>query len=210
MQMGDFDRKDHWEQIYSSKSLSEVSWYQPTPETSLSLIQSFGLPKDARIIDIGGGDSLLVDHLLDEGYSNLSVLDISEKAIQRAQKRLGDRSRSVNWIISDVVGFQPEGKYDLWHDRAAFHFLTEEKEVDHYLETARAALLPSGYLIVGTFSENGPKKCSGIEVHQYSERSMTKRFSTFFDRIRCIVEDHLTPAGKVQNFIFCSFQRITH
>lgn len=206
--MGEFNRKDHWEQIYSTKSLSEVSWYQPTPETSLSLIQSIGIPKDARIIDIGGGDSLLVDHLLDEGYSNLTVLDISEKAMHRAQKRLGDRSKMVNWIVSDVVSFKPEVEYDLWHDRATFHFLTDENEIGQYLLTANRGLSQKGYLVVGTFSENGPKKCSGIEVRQYSERSMTKHFQTYFERIKCILEDHLTPSGNIQNFIFCSFKRI--
>lgn len=206
--METFDRKKHWENIYQTKQLNEVSWFQPTPQTSLDLIKEFNLPLSAKIIDIGGGDSLLVDHLLDAGYGDITVLDISIAAIERAKSRLGDRAESVKWIIADASGFNPSEKYDLWHDRAAFHFLTTAGEIESYLETARQCINPSGVLIVGTFSEQGPKKCSGLDIKQYSEESITSLFAKGFEKIKCFTLDHRTPFDTIQNFIFCTFRRI--
>ena len=206
--MENLDRKKHWENIYQTKDIDEVSWFQPSPETSLNFFKQFHIPKTARIIDIGGGDSFLVDHLLDLNYENISVLDISEVAIKKAKSRLGERSKSVTWIVEDVTTFKPKEKYDFWHDRAAFHFLTSEEDISHYLETAAKNINPDGILVIGTFSEQGPKKCSGIEIKQYSETSMTIRLKKFFTKIKCITVDHQTPFNTIQNFVFCSFRKL--
>ena len=200
-------RKNHWETIYQTKPLESVSWYQPVPETSLSLIASLKLPKTARIIDIGGGDSLLVDHLLQLGYTDLTVLDISEAALERARKRLGPRAETVRWIHSDVVAFRPGQTYDLWHDRAAFHFLTQPEEVGAYSKAAADALGPGGHLIIGTFSVNGPTKCSGLEIRQYDPASMEAAFGDAFRQTGCREVGHHTPGGAVQQFLFCTFER---
>lgn len=206
--MENFDRKKHWENIYQTKELKDVSWFQPTPETSLDFFKQFNVPTTAKVIDIGGGDSFLVDHLLDLGYQDISVLDISEAAIDRAKQRLGDKAKNVKWIITDVATFKPTEKYDFWHDRAAFHFLTDEQEISNYLKTARQNINQTGVLVIGTFSEQGPKKCSGIEIKQYSENSMTERLKNFFEKIECITIDHKTPFDTIQNFVFCSFRKL--
>lgn len=206
--MENFDRKKHWEHIYQKKDIKEVSWYQPTPETSLSFFRQFNVVKSAKIIDIGGGDNFLVDHLLDLGYKDISVLDISEAAINKAKKRLGKRSSNVKWIVEDVTTFKPKEKYDFWHDRAAFHFLTNEAEISKYIEMAAQNVNPTGVLVIGTFSDQGPKNCSGIEIKQYSETSMTRRLQEFFEKIKCITIDHLTPFNTTQNFVFCSFRKL--
>lgn len=206
--MENFDRKKHWENIYQTKPLNEVSWYQPTPETSLDFIRQFNVPKAAKIIDIGGGDSFLADYLLEKGYEDITVLDISEAAIERAKTRMADNAKKIKWIVADAANFQPTEKYDFWHDRAAFHFLTEEKEISNYLDTAQKNINSKGILVIGTFSEQGPKKCSGLEIKQYSENSMTERLKLFFEKIKCITIDHLTPFNTLQNFIFCSFRKL--
>lgn len=206
--MEKFDRKKHWENIYQTKDLKTVSWYQPTPETSLDFFKQFKVPTTAKVIDIGGGDSFLVDHLLDLGYQDLSVLDISSAAIDRAKKRLGDKAKNVKWIVADAANFKPTEKYDFWHDRAAFHFLTDEKEISNYLQTAQENINQTGILVIGTFSKDGPLKCSGIEIKQYSETSMAHRLKMFFEKIKCTSVDHKTPSGTIQNFVFCSFRKL--
>lgn len=198
-------QKSHWETVYETKQPNEVSWTQEKPQTSLDFIHRFNLPKTAAIIDIGGGDSRLVDYLLDEGFQNVTVLDISAKALQRAQERLGTKAASVKWIESDINDFNPAEKYDLWHDRAAFHFLTTEEQVNNYINTVGEAV--SGYLVMGTFSENGPKKCSGLEIKQYSQEQLTAQFSQSFEKVECITEDHTTPFNTIQNFTFCSYKK---
>lgn len=200
-------RKAHWEKIYQSRALEEVSWYQPRPETSLRFLEALGLPLAAKIIDIGGGDSLLVDHLLELGYHNLSVLDISEAALERARRRLGARAEKVNWIAADATCFQPAEKYDCWHDRAAFHFLSKEEEITSYIRTAAGCLKPGGALVAGTFSEQGPDKCSGLPASRYSEPSLASRFEAFFEKVECRHASHVTPSGTVQDFVFCGFRR---
>lgn len=207
--METFDRKKHWENIYNTKKLEEVSWYEVNPKTSLEFFNQFKVPKSAKIIDIGGGDSLLVDHLLDLGFTDITVLDISASAVNRAKVRLGVKAFNVKWIISDVLGFKPEVKYDVWHDRAAFHFFTKEIEISTYLEIAHNNLNPTGILILATFSDNGPKKCSGIDIQQYTEHSMSVRLKSFFKKIKCIVVDHKTPFDTIQNFVFCSFKKLS-
>jgi len=200
------ERKNHWEKIYKNKQLTEVSWYQSCPIISLDLINNFG-QKQGTIIDIGGGDSLLVDNLLKLADQKITVLDISAKAIARAKKRLGENAERVEWILADIVDFEPNNKYDLWHDRAAFHFLIEKKEQKRYLEIAYKSLNDQGILIVGTFSDTGPKKCSGIEINQYTEASMSKLFEPLFKNISFTYQEHQTPSGNLQNFIFGVFQK---
>lgn len=205
--MEPFNKKAHWDKIYQTKSLHEVSWFQPKPETSLDFFKEFNIAKDAKIIDIGGGDSLLVDHLLDLGYQDITVLDISATALERAQKRLGSRSSLVKWIEADAASFEPKEQYDFWHDRAAFHFLTSAQEIEHYLQTVQQSIRPNGILVMGTFSEQGPAKCSGIPIKQYSEKSMSELLTAFFEKIKCITVDHKTPFETIQQFIFCSFRK---
>lgn len=208
LMMESFNRKSHWENIYQTKLLNEVSWFQPKPDTSLNFIHEFNMSKSAKVIDVGGGDSFLVDHLLDLGFENLTVLDISEVAIERAKERLGSKSDKVKWIVSDVLNFLPEEKYDFWHDRAAFHFLTDEQDVQLYLQTAQQSIDSSGVLVIGTFSEQGPTKCSGIPIKQYSEVMLTALFETYFEKVGCLIVDHNTPFDTIQNFVFCSFRKI--
>lgn len=201
----DTKNKEHWEAVYQNKGPEEVSWTQEIPKTSLNFIHSFNLDKSAKIIDIGGGDSKLVDFLLDEGFENISVLDISAKALEKAKLRLGNRSEKVNWIVSDILDFKPDTTFDVWHDRAAFHFLTTKEQVEKYIEIAQSAV--SGYLTIGTFSENGPKKCSGLDIKQYSEETLHAVLKNRFEKLHCIYEDHKTPFNTTQNFLFCSFKR---
>jgi len=208
--MDNFDRKNHWENIYSTKDLKDVSWYQPTPTTSLEFLKQFNIGITAKIIDVGGGDSFLVDHLLNMGYQDITVLDISEASLNRAKQRLGNKAANVKWIVADAATFKSTEQYDFWHDRAAFHFLTQDNEIDNYINTIRQSLKTSGVLVIGTFSEQGPKKCSGIEIKQYSETTMTQRLQTFFEKIKCISVDHRTPFDTIQNFIFCSFKKIQY
>jgi len=199
------ERQMHWEKVYATKQPNEVSWTQQTPQTSLDFIAGFNLDKKAGIIDIGGGDSRLVDHLLDEGYENISVLDISSKAIERAKLRLGEKAEYVKWIISDVTDFEPRFTYDLWHDRATFHFLTTAEDIQKYIAVVESAA--PRYLMIATFSDNGPVKCSGLSIKRYNEFQLTKKFEKRFQKIRCLEEDHFTPFNTSQNFLFCSFKR---
>ncbi|MCC6383657.1 MAG: class I SAM-dependent methyltransferase [Bacteroidia bacterium] len=200
-----FSRKIHWDRIYQSMQPGQVSWTQNIPETSMSMIRKFNLLKSSAIIDIGGGDSKLVDCLLDEGYEDITVLDISGEAIQRAKQRLGKRADVVKWMIGDITEFEPTRTYSCWHDRAAFHFLTEPAEIKKYLEIARKAI--TGYLVLSTFSDKGPRRCSELDVCQYAESELTEQFQNGFDKICCLREDHITPFQTKQNFLYCSFRR---
>jgi SAM-dependent methyltransferase len=197
--------QNHWDRVYKTKSPDQVSWTQDVPKTSLNFIHSFGLTKTAKIIDIGGGDSKLVDYLLDEGFENITVLDISAQALAKAKQRLGDRAGKINWVVSDIIEFKPDRTFDVWHDRATFHFLTTGEQIAKYLETARNSV--SGFLTIGTFSDNGPEKCSGLQIKQYSEEKLTAELQNGFDKLRCITEDHTTPFETKQNFLFCSFKK---
>jgi SAM-dependent methyltransferase len=200
-------RQDHWNTVYNSKHETEVSWFQPYPATSLAFLDALNLPKTAAIIDIGGGDSHLVDVLLDRGFENLWVLDISAASLERAKQRLGDRAARVHWVVSDVTEFEPPIPFDCWHDRAAFHFLTDEADAKRYVGVAERALRPGADLILGTFSETGPEKCSGLAVRRYDEASLQATLHPGFRRIHCVRTDHVTPSGAVQNFLFCHFRR---
>lgn len=201
-----FDSKQHWETIYQTKSANEVSWTQAVPELSLDLIKALDLQKDAAIIDIGGGDSNLVDHLLKLGYTNLTVLEISPSAIEKAKSRLGNKAHLVQWIVSDILDFKPETTYQVWHDRAAFHFQTESDAIKQYLTKVQNA--NAEHLIIGTFSVDGPIKCSGINIHQYDENSLPKTFSAIgYTNAGCSRHQHKTPFGTIQDFIFCHFKK---
>ncbi len=195
----------YWDNIYATKKSNEVSWTQAVPKASLDFILSFGLPKSAKIIDVGGGESRLVDFLLEAGFENITVLDISANALEKAKNRLGDKGKKVNWIVKNVTEFNPDTEFDVWHDRAAFHFLTTTEQIAKYMTIARKSI--KGYLIIGTFSENGPRKCSGLDIKQYSEDSLAAVLANGFDKLRCITEDHVTPFNTTQNFLFCSFKR---
>lgn len=201
-------RKNYWEHIYNLKNLTEVGWYQAKPEMSLELINSAGLSKASKIIDVGGGDGLLVDNLLESGYTNISVLDVSDKAIEKAKLRLGEKADLVTWICCDVTEFQPEETYDLWHDRACFHFLTQREEIEAYRNVVRGNLNIQGVLVLGTFSKKGPLKCSGLPIHQYDERDLYEVFSDEFEAIDCVKSIHTTPSESIQNYVFCRFRKL--
>ena len=200
--------KQHWENIYGTRDTTkEVSWYQNNPRSSTDLILSTKVDKNASIIDVGGGDSKLADKLLELGFKNISVLDISATALQKAKTRLGEKAKSVTWIEADILEFDTESRFDVWHDRAAFHFLTKEEDITHYVEIAGKLIKPNGCLIISTFSVNGPKKCSGLDITQYSENSIKKTFRKDFSHIRSFEEIHTTPFNTKQNFLFNLFKR---
>ncbi|PWN70012.1 class I SAM-dependent methyltransferase [Chryseobacterium phosphatilyticum] len=199
------DQKNHWENVYETKNPDQVSWTQEKPQTSLDLINSCGLGKEAKIIDIGGGDSNLVDFLLEEGYKNITVLDISAKALEKAKQRLGKNAEKIQWVTTDITEFNPSEAYDIWHDRAAFHFLTTPEQISKYIDIAEKNI--TGFMILGTFSKNGPTQCSGLDIQQYDEESLSKIFGNDFEKIKCSTEDHTTPFGTTQNFVFCHFKK---
>lgn len=201
------ERKEHWDNVFSTKQEKEVSWYQESPKTSLDLVAKSNIPKDAKIIDIGGGDSYLIDNLLELGYTNLTLLDISLKAIERIKKRLGGDADKITFIVSDVLEFKPDSTFDFWHDRASFHFLTEKNQIATYAKIVASAINKNGNFVLGTFSENGPKKCSGLDITQYDELKLRAVFEKDFDLIESFTVDHQTPFDTVQNFIFCSFKK---
>ena len=201
------DRKAHWENVFSTKTEKEVSWYQEYPKTSVNFITALQLPLDAKIIDIGGGDSYLMDALLDLGYTNLTLLDISAKAIERIKSRLGDKASKVTFIVSDILDFDPFERYDFWHDRACFHFLTQSDDVANYSKIVSQAVAHDGKLFIGTFSDEGPKKCSGLEITQYNMESLRLVFERDFELSGCFTEEHPTPFDTTQNFLFCGFNR---
>jgi len=196
--------KRHWENIYSSKQPNELSWTQKIPQISLDLIKSLNLSKSSSIIDIGGGQSMLVDFLIDLGYTNISVLDLSKNAINKTKRRLGENAKKVNWIETDILDFKSSIKFDLCHDRALFHFLTKKNDVKKYIN--KISLFASK-LVVGTFSIEGPKRCSGLEIRQYNQNSMKETFERAgFKSISFSKSDHFTPSNKIQKFIFGVFE----
>ncbi|MEZ0612369.1 trans-aconitate 2-methyltransferase [Fibrella sp. WM1] len=197
----------HWNQVYQTKAAETVSWYEAYPQRSVDTIVSFGLSPQARLIDVGGGDSRLVDALLDLGFVNLTVLDISMSALERAKRRLGNRADLVSWIVADITSYQPDQPFDIWHDRAAFHFLTTPAEVARYLAVAKAGIKTGGILTVGTFAENGPTHCSGLPVRQYAPDTLARQFSAHFTKRHCETTEHQTPSGAKQAFTFCQFER---
>lgn len=200
------EKKSHWEHIFETKDTTKVSWYQPVPETSLKLIKKLNLHAGADIIEIGSGDSFLADFLVDEGFK-LTLLDIAEKALLTIKNRLGEKSAGIQFIASNVLDFKPHKQFNLWHDRAVFHFLGNETEIAAYLKIVADSVIPGGYVILSTFSENGPDQCSGLQVSRYSAKKLEKLFATDFELSESFTEDHTTPSGNRQNFVFCVFRR---
>ena len=197
--------KQHWENVFHTKTPDQVSWTESYPQTSIDLIQSFDLDKKTPIVDIGGGDSILVDALLDLGYLDLSVLDISAKALERAKKRLGPRAKKVEWIESDVLDFHPTKTFGLWHDRASFHFLTQTEDIKEYVSIVNQC--SAKHLVIGTFSTYGPEKCSGLTISQYDCNSLERCFKDTHDQKECIEVNHTTPFDTKQAFIFSRFSK---
>ena len=198
---------DHWQNIYINKNDDQVSWTQEYPQVAIDYIISLDLPLSASIIDVGGGTGNLVDALLDLGYKNISVLDISDAALAKSKARLGVRASLVTWIVADITTFAPVDTYDFWYDRAVFHFLTENKHIQSYLNTVSMSIVSGGHFLIGTFSENGPLKCSGLEIRQYSAEQMKQAFQDSFIAAKCFKHLHTTPFDSSQEFQFCGFIR---
>lgn len=204
------DRQAHWEGVYGSKTETEVSWFEQTPAISLGLIKRAGAKPDAPIIDIGGGTSRLVDALLDHGFQKVSVLDLSQSALDAAKARLGPRASQVRWLVADVTDWGPPDQgYDVWHDRAAFHFLTEKQQRDAYVERLKRAVTPGGQAIIGTFALDGPERCSGLPVIRYDETSLQRTLGASFGLEESLLHDHRTPWGSVQRFQFSRFRKLS-
>jgi SAM-dependent methyltransferase len=201
------DRQAHWENVYATKREDEVSWFQENPVLSLDLIDAAGATRESRIIDIGGGESRLVDVLLQRGFRLLTVLDLSETALAAARARIGDEARNVEWIVADVTKWTPSRQYDIWHDRAAFHFLTDPDDRAAYVSRLKSALRPGGQAIIGTFALDGPEKCSGLPVQRYDGASLQTTLGSEFTILEQRREAHTTPWGSTQSFQFTRFQR---
>ena len=198
------NKKTHWETVYETKPADSVSWFQPHAKKSLEIIQATGQNKHAALIDVGGGASTLVDDLLNLGYDNLSVLDLSAAALKVAQDRLGAKAATVNWLVGDITTVSlPANAYDIWHDRAVFHFLTEEADRRSYVAQVMRSVRPNGHIIIATFAEDGPEKCSGLPVMRYSPEALHQEFGRGFQLVSQDKETHHTPFGTDQQFIYC-------
>jgi trans-aconitate methyltransferase len=200
-------RLSHWQNVYSEKAENQVSWFQETPAISLELIEAVHPKFDSAIIDIGGGASRLVDVLVRAGYRDLTVLDVSDNAIAMAKVRMGEPIAMVKWIVADVTQWDPAGRYDLWHDRAAFHFLTEDLDRTAYVERLTSALRPGAHAIIGTFAMDGPERCSGLPVVRYDAALLSATLGDAFAFVETRRHDHRTPMGGVQRFQFSIFRR---
>jgi len=200
------NRAAHWNEVYATKAPNQLSWFQAEPVPSLRMIAASGVHQDAAIIDIGGGVSVLVDRLLAAGFNDVSVLDIAENALERSITRLGQAAAKVNWIVADVLSWKPQRSYDLWHDRAVFHFLTEEQDRAAYRNVLSSGLKPGGSLIVATFAADGPERCSGLAVQRWSPDDLAREFPGF-EMIETGREEHSTPWGAVQPFGWTRFKR---
>lgn len=202
--------KDHWEKVYSTKATDSVSWYQPHADVSFDLINGIGIGCHAAIIDVGGGASVLVDDLLNNGFFDLTVLDLSSAALAAAQNRLGERAKEVEWIEADITKADlPSQRYDIWHDRAVFHFLTSPEAREAYVHKVFDAVKPGGHVIVATFAEDGPEQCSGLPVMRYRPSELHAEFGDAFQLLEHRKEAHHTPAGKIQQFTYCYCRRLT-
>lgn len=198
------DAKSHWEHIYQTKAPTQVSWYQAEPHLSLDFIERTGVDQSAQIIDVGGGASTLVDHLLAQGFTHLTVLDVSATALAVAQQRLGQQAQAVTWREADITQADlPPHYYDVWHDRAVFHFLTQPEQRQRYREVVQQAVKPGGHVIVATFATDGPTSCSGLSIVQYSPQSLHSEFGAEFQLVNSTREAHQTPFGTEQKFIYC-------
>ena len=198
------DTRRHWEKIYTTRAPEQVSWYRPHLETSLALIKRARTRRSTAIIDVGGGESTLFDDLLAHGYENLSVLDVSQTAIDVTKKRLGPAAETVNWLVGDITEVQLAlNAYDVWHDRAVFHFLTSTEERAAYVRQVAHAVRPGGHVIISTFGPEGPTKCSGLDVERYDADSLHEQFGVRFRLLDSAKELHQTPFGTTQQFLYC-------
>ena len=199
-------REEHWNQVYQTKGTDDVSWYQRRPDVSLAMITASGVSRDAGIIDVGGGASTLVDFLLDDGYSNLAVLDLSAAALSHSRSRLGARADGVEWFVTDVTSFEPPHRFGLWHDRAVFHFLTAAEDRRGYVATLRRTLQPGGSVVISTFAPDGPPTCSGLEVMRYDAQTLCAELGVEFQLQEVRHETHRTPWQSEQRFIYLRFE----
>jgi SAM-dependent methyltransferase len=201
------DRTTHWENVHQTKSSTDVSWYEPDPKQSLDLILEATGEKRGRVIDVGGGQSFLVDRLLDSGFTQVAVLDISNAAIEATRARLGERASQVKWMVADITQAESLGEFDIWHDRAVFHFITDPNDRKHYVELLKRSLPIGGHFIVGTFAKGGPEKCSGLAICQYDAATMRAELGPSFQPVKCSEYLHTTPTGKPQQFFFGVYKR---
>ena len=200
-------RRDHWEGVYSGTTFADVSWFQPRPERSLQLVEQSAVDRDDAIIDVGGGASTLVDHLLDDGFTDITVLDVAGKALEQSQERLGVRASQVEWVVSDVTTFRPSRMWQLWHDRAALHFLVDEQDRARYVDVLKRALQPGGHAVLATFGPEGPLKCSGLEIRRYSIDLVEELLGPGFELQSQLIENHVTPMGSNQQFLYSCWTR---
>ena len=205
--MTDANRKSHWETVYATKAENEVSWYQQDPAPSLELIGLARPMPDTTIVDIGGGASRLIDSLVARGFRRVTVLDISQAALDAANARLGEAASEVEWVAADVTRWSPAHSFDIWHDRAAFHFLTDPADRSAYMARLTQALAPRGHVVIGTFAIDGPEKCSGLPVNRYDAASLAGEFGEGFELVDSRRQDHATPWNAIQRFQFCVFRR---
>jgi len=205
--MSDVSRQAHWENVYATKNENAASWFQERPDVSLDLIRSTGVDASAAIIDIGGGASRLVDALINAGFNAITVLDLSEKALATSKARLGARGTQVQWVVADVTTWEPAQTYDVWHDRAALHFLTDPKDRTAYAERVLKAVRRGGHVIIGTFAPDGPERCSGLPVIRHDAATLGELLGHSFELVESKRHDHQTPAGATQRFQFSRFQR---
>ena len=201
------DRTQHWENVYQTKNSTEVSWYEPDPKQSLDLILQVAGESLGRVLDVGGGQSFLVDRLLDAGFTHVAVLDISQTAIEATKARLGERSSQVEWIVADITQRKSLGEFDVWHDRAVFHFITDPDDRKLYVELLKRSLPVGGHFVVGTFTKGGPEKCSGLTICQYDAATMQAELGPSFEPVKCSDYLHTTPTGKPQLFFFGIFRK---
>jgi SAM-dependent methyltransferase len=205
--MNNTDRQAHWQNVYATKAEREVSWFQENPAPSLDLIAATCIRSDADIIDVGGGASRLVDSLLEKGFSRVAILDLSAKALEETKKRLGRRGDGVDWIVADITTWELSNTYDLWHDRAAFHFLTEPTDRDAYVARLKRAVRPGGHVIIATFAPDGPERCSGLPIVRYDPAGVASALGPELELVDSRRHDHVTPGGNTQRFQFSRFLR---
>jgi ubiquinone/menaquinone biosynthesis C-methylase UbiE len=203
----DGPRREHWESVYAGKAEDQVSWYQARPGASLALVARAAAEAGARIVDVGGGASRLVDALLERGLGPVTVLDLAAGALEKARARLGGRASAVTWVVGDVLTWEPDGSFDVWHDRAVFHFMVSREDREVYRAVLRRALRAGGQAVVGTFAPDGPERCSGLPVARYDPESLAAELGPVFRLVETLREEHVTPAGKVQAFQFCRLVR---
>ena len=199
-------RKDHWEQVYATRQPEEVSWYQPVPKQSLGLIEQTGVDRDEPVLDAGGGASTLVDQLLQAGFTDVTVLDISAAALERSRARLGDNAQRVTWVETDVTRFDPDRWYALWHDRAVFHFLVDATDRSRYRDVVQKALRPQGHLVLSTFGPEGPRRCSGLDICRYDVELLGRELGENFTLRSHLLDEHETPGGATQQFLYTRWQ----